>query len=168
MEKPSSIEFRSEDVSRGQVDITMYPIKGKHKARDIQRAKSEIKKKFKVRYVQIHWRMNDDVNFEPSHKVPESVIIGRLKEQIGQQESYILELEEKLHEKDEYKPTAEQIKEIKKEQIYKEQKEQISKLSRKVGKCAKDQRDLIHRLVQADLQVPKSITLLNDDDSYNS
>lgn len=152
------IPYKEHPVSATITDCYLYPLKGKHQAKDIQRAKFWLKgiKGKKFRYIMVEWRIRDDE--EPLEKIPDIAMISHLKLELGKSESYVTELEEKLATKDEIKPSSEQIKEIYKDKLYVQQKKEISKLHKAVKVLRKQNRQLVQRIIEINADLPKGIS----------
>lgn len=156
------IEFEAERQGNS-VNIYLYPLKGKHKPKDIQRAKFWLRGAYgkAYGYVQVRWKLTDEP-MTPLHRVPDEAIISRLQVELGKKESYIEELEEQLRKREQNKPTPDQIKEIHRDTLVTQQKQQITKLQKKEKQLRKDLRSVLDRLLECNGTIPKGINLDND------
>lgn len=161
---PIPIQFSGTPVSESQSDFYLYPVKGKHRARDVQKAKYWLKssKKDSVRYIVVEWKIRDDE--EPLSKIPDMAMISHMRTELGKKEAYIEELEERLTAKQELKPTPDQIKEIYKDKLYVQQKKEITKLHKNANSLRKGNRLLVTRILELNGTLPKGISEHDFDD----
>ena len=79
-------------------NYSIYPVKGKHRPKDIQRVKFRIKKEDPSALIQIRWMQTEERDTLPS-KIPENAVLKSLKLELGKCNAYIEELEEQLQQK---------------------------------------------------------------------
>lgn len=84
-------------------------------------------------------------------KVPDNVLIKDLRCEIGKRDAYILELEERLKEKENTIDSLtandkEEIRKMRKEGVFREYQERVKHLERIIGNLRKDNMDLIQKL----------------------
>jgi hypothetical protein len=79
--------------------FVLFPETGFHTPEDVKRARSWLYRNHDVVSIQIRWKSAGDKTEQPM-KIPDSAIISELRRQIGENEAYIQELEEKLKGED--------------------------------------------------------------------
>lgn len=132
--------------------FALYPVKDEHTEEDVLRAKRWLHNNQDVVSLQVRWIKSQD-DQPQTEKIPDYIIIKNLKVEIGQKDSYILELEDKINNLQEEKTkenilTKQDRKEFKKELFFQQLVLQIKALEDKVSKCNKDNEQLIIRMHQ--------------------
>jgi hypothetical protein len=158
------MQFSGVPVTETQSDFYLYPLKGTHKAKDVQQAKHWLKnnRKGQIRYIVVEWQLRD--SDEPLNKIPDMAIISHLRTELGKKEAYIEELEEKLVAKEQLKPTPEQIKEIRAQAEYVQLKKNNKGLHKTIKSLRRGNRELITKVLELNGTLPKGMSEHDFDD----
>jgi hypothetical protein len=122
----------------------LYPVKDDHTEEDVKLAKTWLYRNQDVVSIQVRWVNPNDDRPNPE-KIPDFIMLKQLKIQIGELESYILELEQKLKTR-EMDETRQLKKEIQSEKTYKQLKKQLDKKEQEAVSLRKEISQLVMRL----------------------
>ena len=126
--------------------FVLYPVKGTHTDEDVTRARIFLRNTRDIAGLQVRW-VNAGDNKPPPEKIPLELINKDLLRQIGEKESYILELEDKLRRRD-IDETRQLKKEIQSEPLYKKLKAENKKLDKENLNLRATISDLVTKLNQ--------------------
>jgi predicted RNase H-like nuclease (RuvC/YqgF family) len=124
---------------------SLYPIRDVHSPKEIQEVKRRIRQDMPNAKIHIRWKLDGDVSSNPM-KIPDNAVIKNLQKILGQNESYIQELEEKIKEFS--SPASKELnkqnkKELMKDIMIKQYTDKIKDLNRKLDMARKDNSELI-------------------------
>jgi len=89
------IEYESYITGPKGARFVLYPVKDKHTTEDVKRARQWLYREKDVVSLQIRWKREGD-DAPPPEKIPDYIMLKELKKQLGEKESYIEELEDKI------------------------------------------------------------------------
>lgn len=124
--------------------FTLYPQKGKHTPEDIQAAKRWLYRNQDVVKIYIEWKAPDDDQPMPI-KLTDEMIIKNLNREIGEKDSYIQELEDRLS-KEKLEHDKQIRKEVKADDMYMSLKKQLAAAKKEIVSLRVQISDLVTRL----------------------
>lgn len=148
------IEYEWSSAGPNKARFCLYPEQYKHSAEDVVVATKWLHENHDVFSLQIRWKKIGDSEAPPV-KIPDQAIISVLERKLGELESYILELEDKLQkitQSEENQLNKQLRKDIMSEQIYKFQEKTVSKLRKEIVSLRETNSRLIGQLHQMNIK----------------
>lgn len=138
---PNGMQYEYHQVARKTINCILEITVGVHSIIEVDASKSFLRDTFRDKLNHIQTRLH---NPDMPIKIPDEAIIKMLRQQIGEQTSYIEELKEFI-QRDEI-ITKEDRKEFKKEKAYKELVAKLKVSQQTIRKLRKDNEYLIIKL----------------------